>query len=156
MTSHLVEGVLAGRRRAIARTISLVEDNGPEAKALLAALHPHTGQAHIVGVTGPPGSGKTFLARTWLSDNKNIHDISASPSTLHNPSNPVDGTVENLVKVYRRKGFARVVVQECLYRLRDMGMKKAYITGYSEAAVALYGSLGAVKRTEYFIYTYMG
>jgi LAO/AO transport system kinase len=52
---------LAGRRRAIARTISLVENNGPEAQAILAALHPHTGQAHIVGVTGPPGSGKSTL-----------------------------------------------------------------------------------------------
>jgi LAO/AO transport system kinase len=56
-----VEGVLAGRRRAIARTISLVENNGAEAQAILAALHPHTGRAHIIGVTGPPGSGKSTL-----------------------------------------------------------------------------------------------
>jgi LAO/AO transport system kinase len=58
---ELVEGVLAGQRRAIARTISLVEDNGAEAQAILAALHPHTGRAHIIGVTGPPGSGKSTL-----------------------------------------------------------------------------------------------
>jgi LAO/AO transport system kinase len=58
---QLVEQVLAGRRRAVARTISLVEDNGEEARAALAALHPHTGQAHIIGVTGPPGSGKSTL-----------------------------------------------------------------------------------------------
>ena len=61
MIEGLVEGVLAGRRRAIARAISLVEDNGVEAQAALAALHPHTGRAHIVGVTGPPGSGKSTL-----------------------------------------------------------------------------------------------
>jgi LAO/AO transport system kinase len=59
--SRIVEGVLTGRRRAIARAISLVENNGPEAQAILAALHPHTGRAHIVGVTGPPGSGKSTL-----------------------------------------------------------------------------------------------
>jgi len=59
--NELVEQVLAGRRRAIARTISLIEDDGPEAQAVLAALHPHTGQAHVVGVTGPPGSGKSTL-----------------------------------------------------------------------------------------------
>ena len=61
MSDELVEGVLAGRRRAIARAISLVEDGGVEARAVLATLHPHTGQAHIVGVTGPPGSGKSTL-----------------------------------------------------------------------------------------------
>jgi len=53
-----------------------------------------------VVLNGPPGSGKTFLVRSWLSENKKIHDISTSPSALHNPSNPVDGTVENLLKVY--------------------------------------------------------
>lgn len=58
---QLVEGVLAGQRRAIARAISLVENNGAKAQRVLAALHPHTGKAHIVGVTGPPGSGKSTL-----------------------------------------------------------------------------------------------
>mgnify|MGYP001825782661 CR=1 FL=1 len=52
---------------------------------------------------------------------------------------------------YRRRGFARAVIQECLHRLKDMGMKKAYITGYSEAAIALYNSIGAEKRTESLI-----
>lgn len=57
----LADGVLAGERRAIARAISLVENDGAVAQEILAALHPHTGRAHIVGVTGPPGSGKSTL-----------------------------------------------------------------------------------------------
>ncbi|HSR29963.1 MAG TPA: methylmalonyl Co-A mutase-associated GTPase MeaB [Anaerolineae bacterium] len=66
MTDELVKQLLAGRRRAIARAITVVEndaaaDGGAEAQAVLAALHPHTGRAHIVGVTGPPGSGKSTL-----------------------------------------------------------------------------------------------
>jgi LAO/AO transport system kinase len=59
--AELIEGVLGGQRRAIARALSLVEDRNAEARDLLAALHPHTGRAHIVGVTGPPGSGKSTL-----------------------------------------------------------------------------------------------
>jgi GNAT superfamily N-acetyltransferase len=53
---------------------------------------------------------------------------------------------------YRRRGLARAVIQECLYRLRDMGLRRAYITGYSSAAISLYGSLGATDRRESLIY----
>lgn len=63
-------------------------------------LHYNVSEEKGVVLNGPPGSGKTFLVRSWLSENKRIHDISTSPSALHNPSNPVDGTVENLVKIY--------------------------------------------------------
>ncbi|MGC9333084.1 MAG: methylmalonyl Co-A mutase-associated GTPase MeaB [Anaerolineae bacterium] len=61
MMDELTEQVLAGKLRAIARTISLIENDGATAQETLAGLHPHTGQAHIVGVTGPPGSGKSTL-----------------------------------------------------------------------------------------------
>lgn len=57
---------------------------------------------------------------------------------------------------YRRQGLARAVIQECLYRLKAMGVKQAHITGYSEGAIALYGSLGARKRTEHLIYQHKG
>ncbi|MGD8367390.1 MAG: AAA family ATPase [Desulfobacterales bacterium] len=53
-----------------------------------------------VVLNGPPGSGKTFLVRSWLSENDRVHDISASPSSLQDPVNPVDGAVENLEKIY--------------------------------------------------------
>lgn len=49
---------------------------------------------------------------------------------------------------FRRRGFARAVIQECLARLRRMGLRSAYITGYSREAIALYGSMGAVDETE--------
>lgn len=48
----------------------------------------------------PPGSGKTFLVRAWLSENGDVHDISASPSALQDPVNPIDGAIENLEKIY--------------------------------------------------------
>jgi len=61
VTDDLVASVLLGKRRSVARAISIVEDGGTASQALLADLHPHTGRAHIVGVTGPPGSGKSTL-----------------------------------------------------------------------------------------------
>lgn len=53
---------------------------------------------------------------------------------------------------FRQRGFARAVIQECLYRLRDMGLRKAYITGYSQAAMRLYASLGAAAAMESSVY----
>jgi LAO/AO transport system kinase len=53
--------VLGGQIRAIARAITLVESARPEAAALLARLFPHAGRAAVLGVTGPPGSGKSTL-----------------------------------------------------------------------------------------------
>ncbi|MHB0858301.1 MAG: GNAT family N-acetyltransferase [Anaerolineae bacterium] len=53
---------------------------------------------------------------------------------------------------YRRRGFARSVIQECMFRLRDMGIRSAYICGYSPAAIALYGSLGHVEELACYEY----
>jgi ribosomal protein S18 acetylase RimI-like enzyme len=57
---------------------------------------------------------------------------------------------------YRRRGFARIVIQKCLSRLKEMGIKKAHITGYSEGAIALYSALSTQVNTEFFIYKQEG
>ena len=57
----LASALLSGDVRALARAISLAEDRDPDAAELVARLQQHTGKAHLVGVTGPPGSGKSSL-----------------------------------------------------------------------------------------------
>ncbi|MEK6631192.1 MAG: methylmalonyl Co-A mutase-associated GTPase MeaB [Acidobacteriota bacterium] len=57
----LISRVLGGDVRAIARAISLVEDEAPQAADLVRALFPSTGGAYLVGITGPPGAGKSTL-----------------------------------------------------------------------------------------------
>jgi LAO/AO transport system kinase len=56
---ELVEQARAGQARAVARLISLVEDGSPQVRELAALLTPHAGRAHVVGVTGAPGVGKS-------------------------------------------------------------------------------------------------
>jgi LAO/AO transport system kinase len=59
--STLADRVLAGEPRAIARGISLIEDEDPAGVELVRAVFSRTGQAYLVGVTGPPGAGKSTL-----------------------------------------------------------------------------------------------
>jgi LAO/AO transport system kinase len=82
---ELVPLVLAGDRRALARLISYVEDDGPPARAALAALFPHTGSAHIVGVTGAPGTGKStlvnVLARSMRAQGQTVGIVAVDPTS---------------------------------------------------------------------------
>jgi LAO/AO transport system kinase len=57
----LAEEIRTGSLRALARAISQVEDDRPEGRQILSGLYPFTGRAHVIGVTGPPGTGKSTL-----------------------------------------------------------------------------------------------
>src|SRR6266566_1487011 len=59
---NIVERLLSGDRRALARMVTLIENEVPAARRYLAELHQYAGHAHIVGVTGAPGAGKSTLA----------------------------------------------------------------------------------------------
>jgi LAO/AO transport system kinase len=60
-TEETAKGVLEGKRRSIARAITIIENNDPEARELIAQIYPHTGKAHIIGLTGAGGAGKSTL-----------------------------------------------------------------------------------------------
>src|SRR5512136_736072 len=56
-----LKSILSGERRSLARLLTQVENGTPEGLAALDELFPHTGKAHLVGVTGAPGTGKSSL-----------------------------------------------------------------------------------------------
>ena len=61
MSSDLAQRLLRGDNRALARGISLVEDDDPDGWELVREVYPRTGKAMVVGFTGPPGVGKSTL-----------------------------------------------------------------------------------------------
>jgi LAO/AO transport system kinase len=83
--SELAERLLAGDRRALARAITLVQDDDPSAGELVRAVYPHTGNAAVIGFTGPPGAGKSTLigalTRLRRTRDRKIAVLSIDPSS---------------------------------------------------------------------------
>ncbi|HEX2343542.1 MAG TPA: methylmalonyl Co-A mutase-associated GTPase MeaB [Vicinamibacterales bacterium] len=81
----LAERVLAGDPRAVARGISLVEDEAADAAPLVRELFSRTGRAYLVGVTGPPGAGKSTLVDRliagWRAGGRTIGVIAVDPTS---------------------------------------------------------------------------
>ncbi len=81
----LIERLLEGNKRALARAISLVEDDDPAGWELVRAAYPHTGKAQIVGFTGPPGAGKSTLIGALVThrraDDRTVAVLSIDPSS---------------------------------------------------------------------------
>src|SRR5271170_1649203 len=81
----LVERVCAGDVRALARAISLVENDAPEAPEVLSGCFPHTGGALRIGVTGSPGAGKSTLvdklARSYRAAKTRVGIVAVDPSS---------------------------------------------------------------------------
>jgi LAO/AO transport system kinase len=61
MSDDLIEALLAGKHRALARTITKIENRAPGYRELVSRLHQHTGHADVIGITGSPGAGKSTL-----------------------------------------------------------------------------------------------
>lgn len=81
----MTERLLSGDRRALARIISKIEDEDPEAPEIISELYQHTGEALTVGFTGPPGAGKSSiiakLVGLFREEDKKIGIVSVDPSS---------------------------------------------------------------------------
>jgi LAO/AO transport system kinase len=85
----LAERLLQGDKRALARAISLVEDDDPEGWDLVREVYPHTGKAAVVGFTGPPGAGKSTLIGALVKHQRTLDRDVAVLSI--DPSSPFRG-----------------------------------------------------------------
>jgi len=82
---EIAKGILAGDRRSIARAITLIENNTVEAPKVIASIYPSTGKAHIIGLTGPGGSGKSTLiekiVREYRRKGKTVGVVAVDPTS---------------------------------------------------------------------------
>ncbi len=83
--AELAEGIVAQKPRAIARGITLIENRAEGIEELLNTIHPHTGNAQRIGVTGPPGAGKstlvTAMVETYRAQKMTVGVVAVDPSS---------------------------------------------------------------------------
>lgn len=81
----LIEELLAGKHRALARVITKIENRSPGYRDLVSKLHEHTGNAEVIGITGSPGAGKSTLvdkmASTYRDRGETVGVIAIDPSS---------------------------------------------------------------------------
>ena len=85
MTNDFISSILSGDRRAIAKAISMIENEDSKISNIISEIYPKTGNAFVIGITGPPGTGKSTLINRLIENyrklDKKIGVIAIDPSS---------------------------------------------------------------------------
>lgn len=143
--STIAQRLLAGDRRALARAISLVEDDRPEGWELVREIYPHTGEAAVYGFTGPPGVGKSTLigalTKARREQGRTVGVLSIDPSSPFTQGALLGDRIR-LTEHFLDEGVF----------IRSMANRGA-LGGLSEAALQAALLLDAAGRQEVFVET---
>ncbi len=116
--------ILAGERRALARAMSAVENETAAGRALLHELQPHLGRARVLGVTGPPGAGKSTLVSAligaWLARGASVGVVAVDPSS------PVSGgaILGDRIRMGEHQAHERVFIRSLAARGHGGGLSR--------------------------------
>jgi len=121
----LASGVLAGDARAVARAISLVEDDTAAGTELLQSIFPRTGRAQLIGITGPPGAGKSTLVDRLTGEIRN--EGKAVGIIAVDPTSPFSGgaVLGDRVRMGRHFADAGVFIRSMATRGHLGGLARA-------------------------------
>ncbi len=124
-TQKLIDSLLQGDRLALARAISRVEDDAEEAARIVRAVFAHTGKAHLIGVTGAPGTGKSTLVSA-LVESYRASGVTVGVLAV-DPTSPFSGgaLLGDRVRMTGHSGDAGVFIRSMATRRGTGGLAKA-------------------------------
>jgi LAO/AO transport system kinase len=124
---NLAQSVLSGDRLALARLLTLVENNTPEGRDALDELFPHAGKAHLVGVTGSPGSGKSSLVNQIALHYRKVESPKRVAIVAVDPTSPFTGgaVLGDRVRMRDLSGDAGVFIRSMATRGSLGGLAQA-------------------------------
>ena len=133
----LCEAALAGDRRALARLLTAVENRTPLAEAALRRLYPQAGHAQLIGVTGPPGAGKSTLVAALIAELRRAGRPVAVVAV--DPSSPITGgaVLGDRVRMQAYAADADVFIRSMASRGHAGGLSAA-----TSAAAAVFDAVG--------------
>ena len=119
------QDILNGSHIAAGRLIKMIEDDAPESYDALKRLYPHTGHSFVVGVTGPPGAGKSTLFDKLLSEFRK--ESKRVAVLVFDPTSPVTGgaILGDRIRMNRHSGDSGVFIRSIATRGALGGISRA-------------------------------